>query len=396
MTRSFSTSNTVWQHRLQSLKEDGLERILRSMPGPAGPTVSTKEGVCHIFCSNDYLGLADHPDIKKAMTAAVETWGNGAGASRLVSGNFEIHDAVERLSARFIGATDSVYFVSGYQANVGSLSALTDRGDLILSDELIHASLIDGARLSRAEVRVYRHSDMDHLRSLLENADSHRLKLIVTDAVFSMDGDVAKLSDIVELSKKYNAAVYLDEAHSIGVLGPQGRGLAVSQGLAEHIDIRIATFSKALGVSGAFVAAAETAVTRLIRSRARSLLFTTAPPPVLAGAILKSLEITASADIERARLNKNIQRFKAEAAARRMPLLPSDTPIQPVITGSNRRTMAVSEQLYQRGFFVQGIRPPTVPNDQGRLRVTLSAKHTTQSIHELVDAIHDALHTVEK
>ena len=369
---------------------------MRAMGGPAGAMVSTGGGVRRVFCSNDYLGLADHPAIKDAMTSALETWGNGAGASRLVSGNFEIHDAVERASARFIESTDAVYFVSGYQANVGALSALTDRGDLILSDELVHASLIDGARLSRADVKVFKHSDIDHLRALLEAADGHRLKLIVTDAVFSMDGDTARLPEIVDLARTYNAAVYLDEAHAIGIMGEQGRGLAASLGLSRHIDIKIATFSKALGVSGAFVAAHEASIARLIRSSARSLLFTTAPPPALAGAILESLEITAAADRERARLHANIRAFKDEAAARSLPLRPSDTPIQPIMTGSNARTMAVSKQLYDDGFFIQGIRPPTVPTGQGRLRVTLSAKHDIGDVRALAEAIARALDEVKE
>ncbi len=392
MTHS-SSSKAEWQRRLLALQTDGLERKMRIMDGPTGTQVLSDGRVRALFCSNDYLGLADHPDIKAAMKTAVDVWGNGAGASRLVSGNFALHSELEHASARFVNADDAVLFVSGYQANVGAISALVGRGDAVFSDELVHASLIDGARLSRADIHVFRHSDMDHLRNLLRDAGSYRVKLIVTDAVFSMDGDTAKLGDIVSLAAEFDAAVYLDEAHAFGVLGPNGAGLAAALNLSDRVDIRVATYSKALGVSGGFVATRQTEA-NLIRSCARSLLFTTAPPPPLAAAILKSLDITERAHAERARLTENIQTFKAAARARNLPLLDSESPIQPVLTGSNHRTIAVSNVLFDAGYFVQGIRPPTVPKDKGRLRVTLSAKHDSQTITALVDAIAQAFEMV--
>jgi 8-amino-7-oxononanoate synthase len=390
-----SNPEIKWQNRLMRLCEKRLDRTMRTATSKVGPKVDIGAETKYLFCTNDYLGLAYHPDIISAIQDAAERWGTGAGASRLVSGNFEIHDVLECAAARYVHAEAAVLFVSGYQANVGALSALTGKGDAIFSDELVHASLIDGARLSRADVYVFRHGDMGHLSRLLSRADPHQLKLIVTDAIFSMDGDTAKLPDITTLARKHNAAIYLDEAHALGVVGPKGRGLAAAYGLSDEIDIRIATFSKALGVSGAFVAASAT-VAALIRSSARSLLFTTAPSPVIAAAALKSLGIAEKAAELREKLNRNIEFFKAAAESAKLPLLDSKTAIQPIITGDNFRTMAVSERLFDAGFWVQGIRPPTVPPGKGRLRVTLSAKQDEACIEALVSAIQNALRAVPK
>jgi len=384
------TPEGVWSERLGVLRARHLERKMRLLDGPAGPEMSTSDGVKIGFCSNDYLGLADDPVLKQAAMSAVTRWGTGAGASRLVSGNQSPHEALERESAALVGAEAAVLFASGYQANVGALSALTTADDAIFSDQLVHASLIDGARLSRAAVHVFRHGDMAHLETLLDTTEVPGIKLVVTDAVFSMDGDLARLDDIVQLAERHGALVYLDEAHSLGIMGPGGRGLAAALGLSDRIAVTLGTFSKAFGVSGAFVAAGRDAVA-LLKSTARSLLYSTAPPAALAETISASLGRAREADDLRAALRDNIDIFRSLAADRGLELSPSETPIQPIITGTEARTMAVSEALWQRGFFVQGIRPPTVPPGTCRLRVTLSAKHTRQHIAGLVNALAEVL-----
>ena len=392
---AYSSPRGEWEKRTAQLKEAGLERRMRNCAGATGAKVVIDGAEKHLFCSNDYLGLANHPKLKQAMIQAATALGTGAGASRLVSGNMDIHRALEHAAATFVGKERARLFVSGYQANVGGISALTGRGDAIFSDALVHASLIDGARLSRADVHVYRHSDMGHLERLLKDARGYRLKLVVTDTIFSMDGDVAKLNDIVEISKKHGAGVYIDEAHAIGVVGPGGRGVAAELGLLDDIDVLIATFSKALGVSGAFVATSSSAAS-LITTKARSLLYTTAPPPPVAAVALESLALVEMADDRRGKLASNIEKFRNCAKSAGLPTLDSTTAIQPIMTGDNRRTMAVSEALFAQGFFVQGIRPPTVPEGEGRLRVTLSANHDTETITALVQAIDRALSKVKE
>lgn len=375
---------------MAALRRQHLERRMRVSNGPAGPEMPTADGVKLNFCSNDYLGLADDPELAAVGAEAVRAWGTGAGASRLVSGNQRPHEQVERAVADFLGTEGAVLFPSGYQANVGALSALAGAGDVIFSDALVHASLIDGARLSKAAVRIFRHADMDHLASLLAAETRPGLRLIVTDAVFSMDGDEAPLEAIVPLAEQHGAAIYLDEAHALGIMGPAGAGLAARSGLADRVAVRLGTFSKAFGVSGAFVAAGRPAVD-LLKSTARSLLYTTAPPAALSEMVSASLARIRRGDDLRRTLAENVALFRELATARDLPLLPSSTPIQPVLTHSAEQTMRASEALWRRGFFVQGIRPPTVPEGASRLRVTLGAKHTPLQIEQLVHALEAVL-----
>jgi 8-amino-7-oxononanoate synthase len=386
MTISSGTAEAFWKDRLTSLRHAHRERVMRMADGPAGPEFATGRSVKLSFCSNDYLGLADDPELKAIAASSMMRWGTGAGASRLVSGNQTPHEALESRVASFTGAESAVLFASGYQANVGALAALTAQGDAIFSDRLNHASLIDGARLSKADVHVYRHSDMDHLAELLRSVEVTGLRLIVTDAVFSMDGDVTKLDDIVSLAETYDAAVYLDEAHALGIMGPRGAGLAAKLDLTQRIAVRLGTFSKAFGVCGAFVALSADAAA-LLKSTARSLLYSTAPPAALSEIVSASLERVATGDHLRTSLKKNVLYFKQLAAGRALPLIPSNTPIQPILTGAETRTMAASQALWDRGFFVQGIRPPTVPKGKSRLRVTVSAKHSESQISGLVEAL---------
>ncbi len=375
-----------WENKLKLIRDDCSERVMRCALGPVEPKVKFLDGEKLVFCSNDYLGLASHPEVKRAMIEAVEKYGCGSGASRLVSGNTVLHNELESQTAKLLSKEDSVYFASGYQANVGALSCLLDDDDAIFSDELVHASIIDGARLSKAKVYVYRHSDMADLDRLLNEYKEFRTRMIVTDSIFSMDGEKAKLVDIVRIATRHNVAVYLDEAHAVGVIGPSGAGLAAELGLQDKIDVIVGTYSKAFGVSGAFVATSKSPAA-IIRSRARSLLFSTGQPPALAAAIMRSMEISAEADCLRENLIKNIAVFKSSAAKHGLPIIDSETAIQPIIIGSNKRTMEVSELLLKDGFFVQGIRPPTVKPGESRLRVTMSAAHQTVDIERLAESI---------
>jgi 8-amino-7-oxononanoate synthase len=359
---------------------------MRIIESPMGALVDTSEGTRINFCSNDYLGLANHLEIKKALADAAQKWGTGAAASRLVSGNTRAHVKLEQEMAEFMEAETAVLFPSGYQANVGALSSLTESGDVIFSDQLVHASIIDGARLSRAKVHIFRHLDMEHLDALLQREKTKGLNLIVTDAIFSMDGDKANLPKLAEVAEKHNAVLYVDEAHALGVVGRQGRGLTAEYNLTNRVTIRIGTFGKAFGATGAVVACPETAAA-LIRSGARSLLYTTAMPPPLAETLLKSMEVVRHSDDLRARLMRNVALFRAHAKQSRLPVLESSTPIQPILVGSAGRAVNVSERLFERGFFIQGIRPPTVPEGMSRLRVVLTAHHQKEQITRLVEAI---------
>jgi 8-amino-7-oxononanoate synthase len=348
--------------------------------------VDTDDGPKLVFCSNDYLGLAGDPRVTEAMTRAVQKWGAGAASSRLVSGNTAAHERLQSEMARFAGTQEAVVFPSGYQANVGAITALTGTGDVIFSDEMVHASLIDGIRLSRASTKIFRHRDVDQLKTLLAETPNAPVKLIVTDAVFSMDGDLAPLEGIVDAAETVGALVYVDEAHGVGVLGPAGRGLTAKLGLTDRVAVQILTFGKALGVSGACVAGSRH-MAGLVRSGARSLLYTTAQPAALMEAVRVALGIVEAGDDLRAALRGNIALFKKLAGRAGLPLIDSATPVQPVLIGENARALEVSEKLWERGFFVQAIRPPTVPEGTARLRVTLTATHEPDHIERLVEEL---------
>ena len=389
-------SVSPWHERFNTLVDQGLDREMRVITSPVGPSVETPDGPKLLFCSNDYLGLAADPRIGDAVARSAKKWGSGTAASRLISGNTSSHAELEKRLARFMGTQAAVLFPTGFQANVGALPALVGEGDVIFSDELNHASLIDGSRLSDASVRIYRHADARHLEPLLqEEPPGTGIRLVVTDAIFSMDGDLTPIEDICSVADRHGAQIYLDEAHSLGVIGPGGRGLAAQKGLANRTAVRIGTMGKAFGVAGAF-AACDSDAAGILVSRARSLLYTTGPPVPIVEALIESLEIVEGADDLRARLASNISFFKDLAHEAEVSLIPSDTPIQPVPIGPSDRAMAVSASLWDMGFFVQGIRPPTVRAGTSRLRVTLSAAHTRRQIEDLVGALADALETEPK
>lgn len=340
------------------------------------------------MCSNNYLGLANHPVVAAAMREGLELEGLGAAASRQISGNMAAHRRLELALAEFVGQPAAALFATGYMANVGTLQALASAEDIVFSDALNHASLIDGARLSRARVVVYRHLDLEDLEGKLRSQRAEgRTALVVSESLFSMDGDQAPLRELRQLTERFDAALVLDEAHALGVFGARGKGLADSAGVRP--DVTLGTLGKALGTQGAFVAAAAPVV-ELVRNRARSFVFSTAPSPVLAHAGVAALRLVAAADGQRSALRGHWRRLRAELAALGYRVGPGDSAIIPVHVGASEPTMALSRALFERGLFVHGIRPPTVPAGTGRLRLSPMATHADADIAEAVAAFAEA------
>ncbi|MGD0845723.1 MAG: 8-amino-7-oxononanoate synthase [Geobacteraceae bacterium] len=334
-----------------------------------------------LLCSNNYLGLADHPVLKEAAIRAVEQYGTGSGASRLVSGNMELHEALEARIASFKRTDAALLFNSGYAANTGVIPAIVGKGDVIFSDRLNHASIVDGALLSRARLVRYPHNDVASLRRLLAGTEPAGRRLIVSDGVFSMDGDLASLADLVKLKKEFGALLMVDDAHGTGVLGETGRGSAELFNVMAEIDIQMGTFGKALGSFGAYIAASREIVDYLV-NRARSFIFSTALPPAVLAASLAALDLVDSE--EGARLRKrvadNTDLFRSALQEAGFSTMASETQIIPLFVGDAGPTMEFSQQLLAEGIFVQGIRPPTVPADSCRLRCTVMATHTMEEL----------------
>jgi 8-amino-7-oxononanoate synthase len=361
-------------------------RRLRTIDARDGVRVTIDGRQRLSFCSNDYLGLANHPEVIAALRKAAAEHGVGSTAAHLVCGHHRLHETLQAEVADWLDQPRALLFGSGYLANLGVLQALLGDGDLCVQDRLNHACLLDGARLSGATLKRYPHADADGARRQLE-ALPEAAALIATDGVFSMDGDVAPLLELARLAAAERALLYVDDAHGIGVLGPRGAGSAAAAGLpAAQSPLSLITLGKALGGYGALVVGSD-AVIEAILQRARSYLFTTALPPALAAASLAALRIARRDDGLRERLQANIARFRAGAAQLGLPLLPSDTPIQPVVLGDNARTLAAAASLDARGLLVAAIRPPTVPEGRARLRITLSAAHTEADIDRLLDGL---------
>jgi len=359
--------------RLEELRESGLHRRLRLVGGPQGPHVELDGRPVLLLCSNNYLGLADHPRVRSAAAEAALRWGAGAGASRLISGNMEVHRALEERLAAFKGYESALLFGSGYLANTGTIAALAGRGEVVFSDELNHASIVDGCRLSRAEAFVYRHGDLEHLAWGLREAGD-RAALIVTDGVFSMDGDVAPLAGLAELAGRHGCRLMVDEAHATGALGPGGRGSVAAAELGAEVDLVVGTLGKALGSYGAYVCASRE-LTEYLLNAARSFVFSTAPPPPSVAASLAALELLESHPHRVERLTENAAALRAALAAEGLPAGRSRTQIVPVAVGDAARTMEVCELALERGVFAQGIRPPTVPEGTSRLRLSVMSTH---------------------
>ena len=379
-----------FEGELAQRKQAGLYRTRRQISGPQQPELTSDGKPLLSFCSNDYLGLANHPANLEALRNALPETGLGGAASHLICGHHDAHHELERRLAEFTGRSSALFFSTGYMANMGVISALAGRGDTIFSDRLNHASIIDGCVLSRAKVRRYRHGDVAELEAMLADTQGH--KLVVTDGVFSMDGDVAPLKELARVCGAHDALLVVDDAHGIGVLGPQGRGSVPELGLSEQdVPVVIGTLGKAVGTSGAFVAGPEVLMDYLVQ-KARTYIYTTAMPPAIARATCASIDLIERDDARRAHVLDLVARFRREAAALGYQLMPSQTPIQPILVGDNWSALALSQALEEKGLLVTAIRPPTVPEGEARLRVTLSAAHSHADLDLLLQALADCRH----
>ena len=377
---------------LAALDARGLRRTLRALGSGSDAEVLVDGRPTLLLSSNNYLGLARHPAVCAAAADAVARWGCGAGASRLVAGHLALHAEVEAALAAFKGTEAALLFPSGYQANVGAITALAGRGDHVFSDALNHASIIDGCRLSGASVHVYPHRDVHALERMLAASSAGARRLVVTDSVFSMDGDRAPLASLVGLCARYHGHLVLDEAHAAGVLGPHGAGLADAEGLAAEVAVHVGTLGKALGGAGAYVAGSRPLIDLLV-NRARSFVYTTALPPAAGAAARAALAVVAAEPERRARVLAHAARLRHGLASLGLRT-DGDTHIVPVQLGDNRAALALSAALLARGVLVQAIRPPTVPVGTARLRVTPMATHTDAHIDRTLDAFADAARAV--
>ncbi|MDA3931098.1 MAG: glycine C-acetyltransferase [Tenericutes bacterium] len=375
------------EKQVQQLKEDGVYRELPVNEGPCDNRISLDGKEVVNLSSNNYLGLATHPEVEQAAIEAVKNYGAGTGSVRTIVGNQAPLEALEVLLAEFKKEEAVTVFQSGLNCNIGAIQAIVNKGDLIISDELNHASIIDGVRLARADKAIYKHSDMENLKSILkERRDDYNNVLIITDGVFSMDGDLAKLPEIVKLAKEYNCLTYVDDAHGSGVLGENGRGTVDHFGLHGEVDFIIGTLSKAIGVIGGYVASKKV-VKQWLLHRGRPLLFSTALPPAAVGAIIKSVELIMGSTEYTDKLWENAKYFKTKLNKLGFDIGHSETPITPVMVGKEDLTMKFSKRLLEEGVFVSAIVFPTVPKGTGRLRCMISAAHTKVDLDFSIDKI---------
>ncbi|MFC3626624.1 8-amino-7-oxononanoate synthase [Vogesella amnigena] len=366
---------------LQGLADEHRLRRRPLLSGPQEPRVKIDGRDYLAFASNDYLGLANHPAIRQAMQQAIDEWGVGGGASALVAGHFDIQQQAEAALAEFVGCEAALLFGAGYAANLGVITSLVGRGDAVFADRLNHASLNDGCLLSRATFKRFRHNDLEHLEQLLRDTPA-RSRLIAVDAVYSMDGDEAPLRELLQLAERYDAWLYLDDAHGFGLLG-EGRGALVEYALHHPRVVYMATLGKAAGVAGAFVAGSRQLIAWLVNT-ARTLIFTTAHPPAQAAAVLQALQLMEQEKWRRELVKRHISLLREGLRATSFALCSSRSPIQPIIIGGNKETLQLAAALRERGIWVPAIRPPTVPAGSARLRVSLSAGHTHDDVAELL------------
>ncbi|RDH82217.1 MAG: 8-amino-7-oxononanoate synthase [endosymbiont of Escarpia spicata] len=371
---------------LNQRRRDDLYRTRRTIDGPQQPELLVDGRPMLSFCSNDYLGLANHPEVIRALQQGAGRYGVGSGSAHLISGHSHAHEELEEALAVFTGRPRALLFSTGYMANLGVVSALLGRGDQLFEDRLNHASLVDAGVLSRARMKRYQHADASSLERQLKAVGEGR-RLIVTDGVFSMDGDLAPLPGLARLAAQNNAWLMVDDAHGLGVLGETGGGCTSHFGLSEkEVPILMGTLGKALGTFGAFVAGSEVLIETLIQ-QARPYVYTTATPPALAEATLVSLQIAREESWRRERLQKLIARFREQVAGFGLSLMASETPIQPIVAGSAGRALAWSRHLEAQGILVSAIRPPTVPEGSARLRITLSASHSDDQLERLLEVL---------
>jgi 8-amino-7-oxononanoate synthase len=382
-------SNSMDRLLQENLEKRRIQHLYRSrvrVDSACSDQLSVNGKKVHNFCSNDYLGLADNPSIAEAFKQGIDVYGTGSGASHLISGHTKAHCDLEQQLAEFTGRPKALLFSSGYMANIGVIGALVGRGDAVLEDYLNHASLLDGGLLSRAKFQRYKHRDYKDLDAKLDASNGAR-KLVVTDGVFSMDGNMAPIADLADVSQKNNAWLMVDDAHGFGVLGKTGAGLVEDLNLGvDQVPILMGTLGKAFGTYGAFVAGSEALIETLVQF-SRSYIYTTAPPPAVAVATSASLELVKNDQWRRDKLNQLISRFRHGAEQIGLRLMNSNTAIQPVLMASDTELLDTHKKLLESGFMVGAIRPPTVPKGTGRLRITLSASHSEQQVDALLDAL---------
>lgn len=372
---------------LKEKKQQHLYRSTRISESAQSPKMLIDGKEYLTFCSNDYLGLATHPEIVKAFKSAADKYGVGSGAAHLINGHSAEHQKLEEALAEFTGRGKALLFSTGYMANLGVVSALLSRGDHLFSDRLNHASLIDAGLLSKAKMHRYAHNDLDALQKLYANKDNSQSSMILTDGVFSMDGDEAPVNQLAKIAKQQQAWLMVDDAHGIGSLGRNGAGLLEQQQLTQDdVPVLMATLGKAVGTAGAFVAGSNDLIEYLIQT-ARTYIYTTAMPPSIAAATLASLKIVQQESWRREKLNELIQQFKQGASELGIDLLPSNTAIQPIMLGSSESAFKVSQKLQEKNILVTAIRPPTVLEGTARLRVTFSANHSNDDVDTLLQAL---------
>lgn len=383
----------MFEQHLKKLEDQHLLRRLRTMTSATGPTVVLDNRRVILLSSNNYLGLATHPAIVEAAVSATRQYGAGAGASRLVCGTLPPHESLETALAQFKGTEASLTFAAGYLANISVIPTLIGKGGLILADRLCHASLIDGCRLSGATFRVYHHRDMHHLERLLAHRSSAKPTLIVTDGLFSMDGDIAPLTDIATLAERYDATVFVDDAHGTGILGRTGRGSLEHCDVETRLPYHMGTLSKALGSVGAYLAGSTAFITYLVNT-CRAFTYTTAPTPASAAAATAALRIIQNEPERRARLWRNRERLAQGLMRLGFRLTASDSPILPILIGDADRAVSLAHKLLTYGVYAPAIRPPTVPPATSRIRLTITADHTIEHIDEALTALEQAGRTL--
>jgi len=378
--------NEFLDEELKDIQSRGLKRKLRLVTGSQGPEIVVEGKKCLNFCSNNYLGLANDPRLTEAAYVAMKEEGFGAGASRLVCGNMSAHQKLEKKIIEFKQCEAALVFNTGYMANVGVISSLFNRSDWIFSDKLNHASIVDGIKLCEANFRRYPHNDMEGLERVLKSTPAKGKRCIITDTVFSMDGDVARLPEIVKLAKQYNCMVMIDEAHGVGVMGEHGRGLAEHFDVEKDIDIQIGTLSKALGSFGAYCAGSRKLIDYLTNT-ARSFIYTTALPPAAAAASTEAISIIQCEPGLMKNLWDNTRYVKSRLQEMGFDTMDSQTPIIPILIKDNDKAVEFSKKLFENGIFVSAIRPPTVPIDTARLRLTVMASHSRENLNALCEKL---------
>ncbi|MBI5207954.1 MAG: 8-amino-7-oxononanoate synthase [Candidatus Firestonebacteria bacterium] len=372
----------------ETLEKNNAFRTLKKITSPCSSHITINNKKTLNFCSNNYLGFTTNPDVIDYSIKILKEYGTGAGASRLIAGNLSPHFVLEQKLAEFLGTEDTLVFSSGYQANIGVITALAGHNDALFCDRLCHASIIDGAMLSKAKLFRYPHKDCQTLKKLLDkHKNTYKHKIIITESVFSMDGDIAPLLELVKIAKKFNCLLIIDEAHAIGVIGENGRGVYELFGIKlDDSLLIIGTLGKALGSAGAFVACNQTLKNYFI-NKSRSFIFTTAPTPVSMATAIKSIELIKSSTESRKNLLDNAQKFRTELKTLGFDCLESETQIIPVIIGDNKKTVLFSKLLLEKGIYILGIRPPTVPLNTARLRISIMATHTKDEIKECINAL---------